>query len=215
MVLVEEIDCCSSPKDARNNEIGNNTTTPSRCVTRSMTASQELKKMTTTTTTPTNCTDTSSSCTCCNNKPTKNSRGERTKRSRSSCNGSRRKSRSNKRRKCNTTNSNDTTTTIELSDLSEEVLIAILEHVSAPGLVSMSKTSWLFHRICHTDTLWKHRCRVKTIFYFTFSSTYLCSFVFVVVVVGLQTWLQSSVRVVISDLVKTREKEKRNPFLIH
>ena len=50
---------------------------------------------------------------------------------------------------------------IELCDLSEEVLIVILENVSAPGLINMSKTSWLFYRLCHTDTLWKHRCKVS------------------------------------------------------
>ena len=55
---------------------------------------------------------------------------------------------------------------IELCDLSEEVLIAILENVSAPGLINMSKTSWLFHRLCHTDTLWRHRAKV--------SSSYVC-----------------------------------------
>lgn len=50
---------------------------------------------------------------------------------------------------------------IEISDLSEEVLMVILENVSAPGLVNLSKTCTLFHRLCHTDTLWKHRAKVS------------------------------------------------------
>lgn len=152
-------------------------TTPSRCVTRSMTASQEHHRKSNTTSTATNCVE--NSCTCCSSNRTTNTtstttvtkRGERTKRSR--CNSTRKKVRSNKRRKCNTS-SNNTNNRIELSDLSEEVLIAILEHVSAPGLVSVSKTSWLFHRICHTDTLWKHRCRVSDFFscWYIFSNNF-------------------------------------------
>jgi len=55
---------------------------------------------------------------------------------------------------------NITENKIELCDLSEEVLILILENVSSPGLINMSKTSWLFHRLCKTDTLWKHRCKI-------------------------------------------------------
>lgn len=63
---------------------------------------------------------------------------------------------------------NITENKIELCDLSEEVLILILENVSSPGLINMSKTSWLFHRLCKTDTLWKHRCKVSpfNLFYF-------------------------------------------------
>lgn len=108
------------------------------CVTRSMTASLNEKKNSMSEI-PT----------------TKIVKRERTKRSRCNSTNSRRKSKIKKKKSCCSNEQN-----IELSDLSEEVLIAILEHVTAPGLVNMSKTSWLFHRLCHTDTLWRHRCKV-------------------------------------------------------
>lgn len=132
MVLVQEI-------KVDNEE--NRESTTSRCVTRSMTASLNEKKM---------ALETTNLC----NKPLKR---ERTKRSRCNSTMTRKKFRSKKRKSNSTCSSYPQ---IELSDLSEEVLIAILEHVSAPGLVNISKTSWLFHRICHTDALWKHRCKV-------------------------------------------------------
>lgn len=109
------------------------------CVTRSMTASLNEKKSS------------------LSEIPlTKIVKRERTKRSRCNSTNSRKKSKIKKKKTCNSNNEQK----IELSELSEEVLIAILEHVSAPGLINMSKTSWLFHRLCHTDTLWRHRCKV-------------------------------------------------------
>jgi hypothetical protein len=44
--------------------------------------------------------------------------------------------------------------------LSEEVIIMILEHCTAPGLVNFGKTNSMFRRICMTDTLWKHRSKL-------------------------------------------------------
>ncbi len=50
--------------------------------------------------------------------------------------------------------------TLELTDLSEEVLLLILERVPAFGLINMSKTSSQFNRLCLLDTIWKRRCKV-------------------------------------------------------
>ena len=87
---------------------------------------------------------------------------ERKKRKSSSTFFNRRKYRVKRRKNNNTYNNTEIVERkIELCDLSEEVLIAILEHVSAPGLINTSKTCSLFHRLCHTDSLWKHRCKVK------------------------------------------------------
>lgn len=105
------------------------------CVTRSMTANmnEKEKKM----------------------KEEKNKIRERKKRKSSSSFYARKKNRVKRKKYFHETRERK----IELCDLSEEVLIAILEHVSAPGLVNTSKTCWLFHRVCHTDSLWKHRCK--------------------------------------------------------
>jgi len=83
------------------------------------------------------------------------------RRTRSSTSYKRRTYAKSRKKKSNTTKEVAKKTkepSVELSDLSEEVLVMILEHVSAPGLVNMSKTCWLFHRLCLTDTIWKHRC---------------------------------------------------------
>lgn len=52
-------------------------------------------------------------------------------------------------------------TCLELCDLSEEVLLLILERIPAFGLLNLSKTSKQFHRLCVMDTIWKQRCRVS------------------------------------------------------
>ncbi|XP_057293400.1 uncharacterized protein LOC130622024 [Hydractinia symbiolongicarpus] len=110
-------------------------TNPKRsCVTRSMTASLNERKLV---------------------EILQKPKRERSKRARTSSSFTRRKTK--KRRKSLSTVNE---IKIELSELSEEVLMAILEHVPAPGLVNMSKTCWLFNRLCHTDSLWKHRCKI-------------------------------------------------------
>eukprot|EP00794_Sanderia_malayensis_P003138 gene3138-3606_t len=50
--------------------------------------------------------------------------------------------------------------TLQLTDLSEEVLLLILERVPAFGLINLSKTSSQFHRLCLMDTIWKQRCKI-------------------------------------------------------
>lgn len=50
---------------------------------------------------------------------------------------------------------------LELCDLSEEVLLLILERIPAFGLINLSKTSTQFRRLCVMDTIWKQRCRVS------------------------------------------------------
>ena len=50
---------------------------------------------------------------------------------------------------------------LELCDLSEEVLLLILERIPAFGLINLSKTSTQFHRLCVMDTIWKQRCKVS------------------------------------------------------
>ena len=50
---------------------------------------------------------------------------------------------------------------LELCDLSEEVLLLILERIPAFGLLNLSKTSTQFRRLCVMDTIWKQRCRVS------------------------------------------------------
>ncbi len=57
-------------------------------------------------------------------------------------------------------------TTLKLTDLSEEVLLLILERVPAFGLINLSKTSTQFHRLCLMDTIWKQRCKVTSRFLF-------------------------------------------------
>lgn len=52
-------------------------------------------------------------------------------------------------------------TCLELCDLSEEVLLLILERIPAFGLLNLSKTSKQFNRLCVMDTIWKQRCRVS------------------------------------------------------
>jgi len=49
---------------------------------------------------------------------------------------------------------------LELCDLSEEVLLLILERIPACGLINLSRTSKQFNRLCVLDTIWKQRCRV-------------------------------------------------------
>ena len=51
---------------------------------------------------------------------------------------------------------------LELCDLSEEVLLLILERIPACGLINLSRTSKQFNRLCVLDTIWKQRCRVST-----------------------------------------------------
>lgn len=51
--------------------------------------------------------------------------------------------------------------TTKLYGLSEEVLVLILEHLDARSLIRMSKTCRLFHRLCHSDVIWRHRCKVR------------------------------------------------------
>ena len=55
----------------------------------------------------------------------------------------------------------ETETSLELCDLSEEVLLLILERIPAFGLINLSKTSKQFNRLCALDTIWKQRCRVS------------------------------------------------------
>ena len=52
------------------------------------------------------------------------------------------------------------TETSKLCTLSEEVLVLILEYLDARTLIRLSKTSRLFHRLCHSDVIWRHRCKV-------------------------------------------------------
>ena len=56
----------------------------------------------------------------------------------------------------------DERTSLELCDLSEEVLLLILERIPACGLINLSRTSKQFNRLCVLDTIWKQRCRVST-----------------------------------------------------
>ncbi|CAB3985212.1 oocyte-specific F-box [Paramuricea clavata] len=48
----------------------------------------------------------------------------------------------------------------KLYTLSEEVLVLILEYLDARTLIRLSKTSRLFHRLCHSDVIWRHRCKI-------------------------------------------------------
>lgn len=54
----------------------------------------------------------------------------------------------------------------KLYTLSEEVLVLILEYLDARTLIRLSKTCRLFHRLCHSDVIWRHRCKVG----------YICSY---------------------------------------
>lgn len=68
----------------------------------------------------------------------------------------------NKRTKTRATSQNcciDTETS-KLCTLSEEVLVLILEYLDARTLIRLSKTCRLFHRLCHSDVIWRHRCKV-------------------------------------------------------
>ena len=56
----------------------------------------------------------------------------------------------------------DERTSLELCDLSEEVLLLILERIPACGLINLSRTSKQFNRLCVLDTIWKQRCRVSS-----------------------------------------------------
>jgi hypothetical protein len=51
----------------------------------------------------------------------------------------------------------------KLYTLSEEVLVLILEYLDARTLIQLSKTSHLFRRLCHSDVIWRHRCKVGNI----------------------------------------------------
>lgn len=130
------------------NENGDSTSEPPRkrsCITRSMTASLNGN----------------------NNSNSVNKRiseiykvkRERSRRTRSNC-YARKKARQKRKKSSNVVVNEEPE--VELCDLSEEVLICILEKVTAPGLINLSKTNWLFHRLCHTDSLWKHRCKVRS-----------------------------------------------------
>ena len=48
-----------------------------------------------------------------------------------------------------------------LTHLSEEVLVLILEYLDFRSLVMLGKTCRLFHRLCLSDLIWRHRCRVS------------------------------------------------------
>ena len=48
-----------------------------------------------------------------------------------------------------------------LTHLSEEVLVLILEYLDYKSLVYLSKTCRLFHRLCLSNLIWRHRCRVS------------------------------------------------------
>lgn len=50
-----------------------------------------------------------------------------------------------------------------LTHLSEEVLVLILEYLDFKSLVLLSKTCRLFHRLCLSNLIWRHRCRVSVI----------------------------------------------------
>ncbi|XP_031562606.1 uncharacterized protein LOC116298338 [Actinia tenebrosa] len=47
-----------------------------------------------------------------------------------------------------------------LTHLSEEVLVLILEYLDFRSLITLSKTCRLFHRLCLSDLIWRHRCKV-------------------------------------------------------
>lgn len=51
----------------------------------------------------------------------------------------------------------------KLYTLSEEVLVLILEYLDARTLIRLSKTCRLFHRLCHSDVIWRRRCKVGNI----------------------------------------------------
>lgn len=58
-----------------------------------------------------------------------------------------------------------------LSHLSEEVLVLILEYLDFKSLIILSKTCRLFHRLCLSDLIWRHRCKVRT----RYSQILLCT----------------------------------------
>lgn len=71
----------------------------------------------------------------------------------------------------------------KLYTLSEEVLVLILEYLDARTLIRLSKTCRLFHRLCHSDVIWRRRCKVGnirsilsqlTIFHVSLFSVYFC-----------------------------------------
>lgn len=49
-----------------------------------------------------------------------------------------------------------------LNHLSEEVLVLILEYLDFRSLITLSKTCRLFHRLCLSDLIWRHRCKVRS-----------------------------------------------------
>ena len=51
-----------------------------------------------------------------------------------------------------------------LTHLSEEVLVLILEYLDFRSLVMLGKTCRLLHRLCLSNLIWRHRCRVGGIF---------------------------------------------------
>lgn len=55
----------------------------------------------------------------------------------------------------------------KLHQLSDEVLVYILEYLDARTLVRLSKSCRLFHRLCHSDVVWRHRCKVKAFVLYT------------------------------------------------
>lgn len=71
----------------------------------------------------------------------------------------------------------------KLYTLSEEVLVLILEYLDARTLIRLSKTCRLFHRLCHSDVIWRRRCKVGiirlilvqlTIFHVCLFNVYFC-----------------------------------------
>lgn len=71
----------------------------------------------------------------------------------------------------------------KLYTLSEEVLVLILEYLDARTLIRLSKTCRLFHRLCHSDVIWRRRCKVGnirsilsqlTVFHVSLFNVYFC-----------------------------------------
>lgn len=70
-----------------------------------------------------------------------------------------------------------------LTHLSEEVLVLILEYLDFRSLVMLGKTCRLFHRLCLSDLIWRHLCRVsfsvKSFFSFQFGVALFSSLKFI------------------------------------
>ena len=59
-----------------------------------------------------------------------------------------------------------------LTHLSEEVLVLILEYLDFRSLVMLGKTCRLFHRLCLSNLIWRHRCRVSEWYFWTILLVY-------------------------------------------